>query len=165
MARPLTHSNPSDTLEAAVREHFGLSQDELARYLGVTRGLVAHLEAGRRLPTAAGSRRLGYLALLPPPTGAGPVAPRFVVPEVPAPVALPELPEMDGKLAVAPPRRRLLQVRAQAARLRLELHKAGKGAVVGQRRAWGLAQLQAALSPLGVTDATEQARFGCCLPN
>lgn len=99
MARPLTHSLPSDTLEAAVRTQFGLSQEELARYLGVTRGLVAYLEAGRRPPTAALTRRLGYLAaLLPPPTGHGPAAPRFGVPE-PLPKSRPAVPPHPAGLS------------------------------------------------------------------
>ncbi|SHK09131.1 helix-turn-helix domain-containing protein [Hymenobacter psychrotolerans] len=161
MARPLTHSLPSDTLEAAVRAHFGLSQEELARYLGVTRGLVAHLEAGRRPPTAAVSRRLGYLAaLLPPPTGHGPAAPRFGVPEPLPPLALPALPDLGGAPDAAPLRRRLLQVRAQAARLRLALHQAGKGSALQQRREWGLALLRAALPPAEATAAAEQAHLG-----
>ena len=50
------------TLAAAVRSYLGLSQLELAVYLGVTRGQVAHVEAGQRLLTGEASRRLSQLA-------------------------------------------------------------------------------------------------------
>ncbi|WP_400191665.1 helix-turn-helix domain-containing protein [Hymenobacter sp. B81] len=160
MARPLTHSLPSTTPEAGVREHFGLSQDELGRYLGVSRALVAHFEAGRRRPSRLADQRLARLAaLLPPPTGHGPVAPHWpalATPTLPAP---PPLPAFDGEWAARPLQRRLLQVQAQAARLRWELHQASKGAKLQQRRAWALAQLRAALPPADLADAAELAHL------
>lgn len=160
MARPLTHSLPSDTLAAAIRRHFGLSQDELARYLAVTRMLVSHLETGQRQTSPALRARLDYLAvLLPPPTGHGLAAPAFEAAAVPASPALPVLPATEGELAVEPLQYRLLQVNAQASRLRWELHRATKGAVLQRRREWGLAQLQAALPPAGMTDAIELAHI------
>lgn len=158
MARPLTHSLPSDTLEAAIRFHFGLTQAELGRYLGVSAGLVAHLEAGRRQPTATTSQPLEWLAqLLPPPTGTGPAAPAFAAPGEPPVSALEPLlaalPAL-GPLAPAALQRRQRQVVAQAARLRWAMHRAGKAAALHARRQWGLAVLQAArpaevLAPAG----------------
>lgn len=150
MARPLTHSLPSDTLEAAIRFHFGLTQAELGRYLGTSAGLVAHLEAGRRQPTAATSQPLEWLAqLLPPPTGTGPAAPAFVAPGGPpepaAETLLAALPAFGALPPVALQRRQRLVV-AQAARLRWGLHRAGKAGALQARRQWGLAVLQAARS-------------------
>ncbi|MDB5270639.1 MAG: DNA-binding transcriptional regulator, XRE-family domain, partial [Hymenobacter sp.] len=64
---------PSTSAEAAVRAHFGLSQQELARYLGVSAGFITHLEAGRKATPAAQALRLTRLArLLPPSEGHGP---------------------------------------------------------------------------------------------
>ena len=117
MARPLTLSLPSDTLEAAIRFHFGLTQAELGRYLGISAGQVAHLEAGRRQLTAATSQPLEWLAqLLPPPTGTVPAAPAFAAPgSLPEPAAamlLAALPAF-GALAVV----RLLVLDLEAAAL------------------------------------------------
>jgi transcriptional regulator with XRE-family HTH domain len=160
MARALTHSIPSNTLEAAVRRHFGLAQAELARYLGVSAGLVAHLEAGRRQASPLLFQRLERLAaLLPPPTGAGPVAPVFravVVPTAVAPLT-PELPPYVV-LAPRPVQVRQRQVKSQAAGLRWALHRADKRMGLQSRREWGLALLQTAL-PTSALPAAEQARL------
>ena len=51
----------------ALRTYFGLTQPELARYLGIERTLLAHAEADRRaLPLDAAWRLLPLLHLLPP---------------------------------------------------------------------------------------------------
>lgn len=55
-------SIPSTTVVQAVRRHFGLHQFELADYLGLTRALVGHLEAGRRNLSAVVLQRLATLA-------------------------------------------------------------------------------------------------------
>ncbi|UOQ99511.1 helix-turn-helix domain-containing protein [Hymenobacter sp. 5317J-9] len=52
----------SNTLMQAVRRYFGLEQQELATYLGVTRAHVAHVEAGRRTLSSALLLRLTPLA-------------------------------------------------------------------------------------------------------
>lgn len=150
----------SDTLAAAVRKHFGLTQAELARLLDVTPAYVAHLEAGRRRATRATNVRLDYLALLlPPPTGTGPEPPTFVAPAWPTEVpVLPNTLPAVGPLDAGELRQRLLQVRAQAARLRLLLHQAGKTSVWQQRREWALAVLQAAL-PTAASEAAEQEQL------
>jgi transcriptional regulator with XRE-family HTH domain len=59
-------SIPSSTLVAAVRRHFGLEQQELAAYLGVSRVLLANIEAGRRALTSQLLLRLAPLAALVP---------------------------------------------------------------------------------------------------
>jgi len=143
MPNPAT---PSTTAEAAVRAHFGLSQQELASYLGVSAGLVAHLEAGRRRPAPATVARLTALALLlPPPEGHGPPAPPAPTATPTNPAALPEGPATP--LAPGPLRQRQRACRLLAATLGARLHALQKGAATLARRRRGLAQLQAALLP------------------
>ncbi|WP_019947790.1 helix-turn-helix domain-containing protein [Hymenobacter aerophilus] len=61
---------PSTTLAAAVRGHLALSQEQLAAYLGISRGQVAHEEAGRRPLRGEAARLLRELAAqLPPALG------------------------------------------------------------------------------------------------
>ena len=76
--------------EVAVRVHFGLSQQQLADWLGLGVGFVGTIEKGRRpLPAALTGRLLVLARLLPPPLGSGPPAP---APLLPHPPALPEAP-------------------------------------------------------------------------
>lgn len=57
----------------ALRRYFGLTQPELADYLGLSRTLLAHIEGGRRsIPLTAMQRLVQLLRLLPPPYGRGP---------------------------------------------------------------------------------------------
>ncbi|WP_052733015.1 helix-turn-helix transcriptional regulator [Hymenobacter terrenus] len=159
MSRPISYN----TLEAAVRGHFGLSQEELARYLGVTRGQVAHLEAGRRTATPLADARLTRLGnLLPPPTGQGAVAPHFST-ELPTAAPLTTLPALPdfGSVAPAPLLARQRTVAAQAARLRWALHREGKRYALQSRRQWGLAVLRAALpaGPAPPAERTHLARW------
>ncbi|MBO2009145.1 helix-turn-helix transcriptional regulator [Hymenobacter negativus] len=66
----------SDSSLRAVRNHFGLSQADLAQYLGIDRSLLTHVEADRRsLPMAATWRLLPLLGLMPPPHGTAPAGP------------------------------------------------------------------------------------------
>ncbi|MBC7448839.1 MAG: helix-turn-helix transcriptional regulator, partial [Hymenobacteraceae bacterium] len=124
----MAHALSSNTLAAAVRVHFGLSQAELGRYLGVTRGQVAHVEAGRRRLPALLTLRLTRLArLLPPPEGTGPPA---FVPEVrstgPPPLApvvlVSEALLVSGPLAVEPLRQRQRQCARHLVLLRRDWH-------------------------------------------
>jgi transcriptional regulator with XRE-family HTH domain len=151
---------PSNSLEAAIRAHFGFTQAKLARYLGITRGQVAHIEAGRRLPGLAHTKRLWLLVeLLPPPEGHGNMAPAPVEDVVLANVNtafLASLPKF-GPLPPRPLRVRQRAAGAQAAALRWEMYKETKRKTLQSRRQWGLAVLQAAV--LQVADATERAHF------
>jgi transcriptional regulator with XRE-family HTH domain len=160
LARALTHSLPSHSLEAAVRAHFGLTQAELARYLGTSSARIADFEAGRRRAPGPQYALLDDLGrLLPPPEGSGPPAPVFEKPTLPAELPAAPLPAF-GPLPAAPLRRRLRQVLASAARLRLLLHQQARGRVVQQRRQWGLGVLQAGLlagSGPAAPDANAQA--------
>ena len=66
----------SDSTLRVVRTHFGLSQADLADYLGISRSLLTHVEADRRpLPLVATWRLLPLLGLLPPPHGSAPATP------------------------------------------------------------------------------------------
>ncbi|MBC8083636.1 MAG: helix-turn-helix transcriptional regulator [Hymenobacter sp.] len=76
---------PSSTLMAAVRAYFGLGQEELAHYLGVSRGLVAHVETGRRQLSPAVYERLLPLALLVPDAPHPPVPDAELPATAPAP--------------------------------------------------------------------------------
>ena len=159
MARALTHALPSSSLEAAVRAHFGLTQAELARYLGTSSARVAVVEAGRRRATVPQNKLLDDLArLLPPPEGSGLPTPVFEKPALPAETPAATLPAF-GPLPAAPLRHRLRQVLASAARLRLLVHQQRKGYVLQQRRQWGLGVLQAGLlaGPGPAPDAAAQA--------
>jgi len=151
----------SNTLEKAVREHFGLTQAELGRYLGVNNRQISNLEAGRRLASAAVNQRLERLArLLPPPEGTGPTLPAsspLALPDASATEALAALPDF-GPLAAGPLQARQRQVASQAAALRWGLHRDGKRETLQQRREWGLAVLQAALPGEGA-DAVERAHI------
>ena len=102
---------PSNSTAAAVRVYFGLSQIALAQYLGVTRGQVAHVEAGRRSLSPSANQQLNRLAdLLPPPLGEGPPAPDHEEPTA-------------GLLDPHPLRRRQRKCTWKAANLRRELEK------------------------------------------
>lgn len=156
----MPNSLPSNSLEAAIREHFGLTQAELARYLGVSRGQVAHVEAGRRHLRYPYYQRLWPLAkLLPPPEGQGSIAPTIAEAVVQAdgtPALLAALPAF-GPLPVRPLRVRQRAAGAQAAALRWDLYKEWKSQSLQSRREWGVAVLQAAVPQ--ITDAAELARF------
>lgn len=81
---------PSSSLAAAVRAHFGLTQAELAAFVGVSRPGLAAAEAGRKPLGPGPDQRLQVLARqLPPPDGHGPPAPAFGD-EAPAPEAAAE---------------------------------------------------------------------------
>lgn len=76
---------PTRSLAAAVRAHFGLTQPELAAYLGLTRVQIGHAETGRRgLGTAALAGLLPLADCLP--AAAPPAPPAFGTPD-PGPLA------------------------------------------------------------------------------
>ena len=159
----MSRSAPSNTLEAAVRAHFGLTQADLGRYLGVSERQIGNIEAGRRTANPLADARLTRLGnLLPPPTGQGAAAPNFRT-ELPtaAPIeTLPALPDF-GPLAPATLLARQRAVAAQAARLRWALHREGKRAALQSRRQWALAVLQTALlaEPAPPAERTHIARW------
>jgi transcriptional regulator with XRE-family HTH domain len=158
MPRP---ANYSDSSEAAVRAHFGLTLQQLARYLGVSVGFVAHLEAGRRpLPAALADRLIHLGRLLPPPLGQGPPAP----PDAPAPdlfgtLAPPAAPASPEPLDPEPLRRRLRDCRLKVLVLGQQLDGLHARAAALARRRRGLAQLMAATPPAAPAEAAHYAHW------
>ncbi|GAB3859004.1 hypothetical protein GCM10028822_34880 [Hymenobacter terrigena] len=152
MARKL----PSNSLSAAVRAHFGLTQPELGRYLGVRREQVAFVEAGQRTFSAVAERRLRPLGLLLPESRAG-GPPASVAAEPVAPADAPD---------VAALRKRLRRCRHQAAQLRYELENQAARVQSHANRQRGLAQLQAGLLPSlanGAAPTADAERARCWL--
>ncbi|TYZ14398.1 helix-turn-helix transcriptional regulator [Hymenobacter lutimineralis] len=145
MPKPVSSLSP----EAAIRAHFGLTQEELARYLGVSRGQVGHQETGRRPASAKAALRLTRLGrLLPPPEGFGPPAPTstYAPPPVPAALFGAELPLPAG-LAASPIRQRQRQCARRLALLRRDLHVLTSRTTGYERRRWALPVLETALTP------------------
>ncbi len=77
-----------------LRTYFGIEQEELAMYLGVSRAMVSHLDAGQKLPSLRLAEQLAPL-LLHVPAGLLaqvielPAAAAEPVPATPAPAAAP----------------------------------------------------------------------------
>jgi transcriptional regulator with XRE-family HTH domain len=134
---------PSESLSAAVRAHFGLTQAELGQYLGVRREQVAFVEAGQRSFSLAAERRLRPLALLLPESRAREPA----EPPVAGPVAPADGPE------VAALRKRLRRCQHLMSELRWELENRETRAQALAQRQRGLAQLRAALLPEAAAEA------------
>lgn len=142
----MAHKLPSNSLSAAVRAHFGLTQAELGRYLGVRREQVAFVEGGQRTFSVVAERRLRPLVLLLP----GVLVAEAATPPVaasPEPAEAPDTPAL---------RKRLRRCRHEAAQLRYELENHAARAQVRAQRQRGLAQLRVAL-PAIETGAGEEA--------
>ncbi|MCC2546136.1 helix-turn-helix domain-containing protein [Hymenobacter sp. BT175] len=146
------------SLTAAVRAHFGLSIQQLARYLGVSRGFVAHIEAGRRgLPAALAPRLLHLSCGLPPPLGQGPPA-SVPLPASPDPLPAPEALPAEAT-APAPLRARLLTCRLRLLEAGRRLAEAERIAADREHRRRGLHQLQALPPPPAPAEAARYARW------
>lgn len=138
---------PSNSLSAAVRAYFGLTQAELGQYLGVRREQVAFVEAGQRGYSLTAEQRLRPLGLLLPESRAGePPA----VPEA-TPVDPPDTPDVDAL------RKRLRRCQHQAAQLRYELETQAARDQGHANRRRGLARLQAGLLPAPGSEAVPPA--------
>ena len=132
---------PSRTL-AAVRTHFGLTQAELAAFIGVSRSHLAMHEAGTKTLGPGPDQRLQVLARqLPPPDGLGPPAP--AVGSNPAPAA----PLDPAGYDLAALRRRLARCRWLHTRLAHEVEQQRQPSQARhQRRAWAVRVLGPALA-------------------
>lgn len=78
---------PSKSLVAVVRRYFGISQADMAGFLGISQGQLANIEAGRRGFSVAARLRLDPLAALVsevPPPPAEPLAEALPLPVGPA---------------------------------------------------------------------------------
>ena len=150
---------PSRSLAAAVRAHFGLTQAELAAFLGVSRALVARAEAGTKTLGSGPDQRLQVLARqLPPPDGHGPPPPAFgpddeAVNDAAATTAASETNGAEAPTAalalpgMTPLRQRL--ARCQWLRTRLAYELAARqqpGQARHQRRLWAVQVLGPALA-------------------
>ena len=140
-------ANPATTPEAAIRTWYGLSQQQLARYLGVSAAFVGHLEAGRKALPLALAARLRPLAQ-----------------GVPAPVALPHrlppLPPPDlpaGAPAAVWQRHRTLCQLAHAVGQQLEVAQARAAAQAARHR--GLTRLAALPPPAAPAEAAHRAAW------
>lgn len=130
---------PSNYLSAAVRAHFGLTQTELGRYLGVQREQVAFVEAGQRTFSVGAERRLRPLGLLLPESRAGgPPAPLAAEPV--APPDAPDVAALRKRLRRATNRQAILNdkqdLRGPAARLTRELDLAQVQAQITETNAY-----------------------------
>ncbi|RIY12837.1 hypothetical protein D0T11_03695 [Hymenobacter rubripertinctus] len=130
---------------AVVRAGLGLSGRQLGRYLGVSVGFVAQVEAGHKpLPLALVPRLLHLLPALPPPLGQGPVPPPAPVPYnvlLPLPAPEPLVPPPP-----TPPDAGVLAARGRSVRLRLL--RQGTALAAAQARAAALHQRRLALAHL-----------------
>ncbi len=117
----------SPTLAAAVRQHFGLTQAELAAFVGVSQQALAAVEAGRKQLGPGPDRRLQVLARqLPPPDGLGPPAPAFEGSAAPAATETPAPADPTAaEAALAPLRARL--ARCQWLRTQLRFQRVAQG--------------------------------------
>ena len=132
---------PSNTPAATVRAHFGLSQAELAGFLGVSREQLAYVEAGQRGLLPEAERRLRRLVRLLSATE---------VPVLPAVAVAPANP--------APLRKRLRRCRHLAAQVRYELETRAIRQQTLTHRQQGLAQLHAGLLAVPPDPAADPAR-------
>ena len=83
MARP---SNFPNSRLAKLRQHLGLQQEHLALFLGISRSLLANIEANRRpMSRAVYERAAPLLALLPDAPAPELALPTLLLPAVPAP--------------------------------------------------------------------------------
>ena len=136
---------PSPTLAAAVRAHFRLTQAELAYFLGVSRPMIAAVEAGRKEFSDEPRRRLARLVqLLPAPDGQGPPVPVFG-----AELLAEAVPDTLGPLQA-----RLRRCRFRAVQLRFMFGQAARPTQVQAQRRWAVGVLAAALSPEAVAPPT-----------
>jgi len=138
-----TCSAAPDTIVIAVRQYFGLSQQEIAIWLGVTPAQAAHLETGRRNISPATAEALApLLRQLPAPgpaTGAGALR---LASARPAPPALALAPPEAAPLAA-----RLDYCRHHARQRRRQLRPLEQQAATAARWAAALPALRAALPP------------------
>jgi len=166
MPRPRVAAASSRVPAVLVRAGLGLSQQQLADWLGVTVGFVGGLEAGRKeLPAARAARLLVLVQRLPPPDHPAPP-----LPAAPAPVPLAYAPAGPSAAAAAlaaaadplgAPAPGPLRTAARTARLaalaaeRALLRAHARALALAQRRR-GLAALLAAAPP---PDPAEAARW------
>ena len=125
-------SFPSTNPFAQVRAYYGITQRELAAYLGITEPTLNHFEANRRLPTRTVLERLAPLAQQMQPAAT----------DAPLPTAPP-----PGRLAPGPLEARRDACLYHAGNLRWQLRQLPAQARTAARWAQALPGLRAALPP------------------
>lgn len=157
--------NYSPAATGTVRAYLGLSQQQLADWLGVTVGFVNAVEKGRKgLSAALLDRLLVLVRLLPAPRGSGPPAPPPLPAEAPV-VAVPVLPlppvatDPLGLPDPAPLRAAARVARRTALAAERELVRLHARAVEMATRRRGLALLQAAPPPPEPAEAARWASW------
>ena len=160
------HSAPSTSQMARTRTWFGLSQAELALYLGVSPELVAAIEAGRRRLTGEMFQALLPLTQHLPPAEAGPPRETTASTALPPGTPAPDVTELDFRRRVCQQQatrvaRELaaIEQRARAARrwaqaLPTLLPTPEATAADPERAAWLTGWLQRHAQPLPVDVAT-----------
>ncbi len=129
---------PAHPLLVAARQHYGLTQAEVARYLGLTTEQVRSAELGRRRLSPAAARRLApLLDHLPPPLSVGRPLPALPVGPV-APLSAAQAAQL---------RARLRRVRHVAQELADTLARTDRLAAAHHQQRRGLAALRAVLLP------------------
>lgn len=140
---------PSTTLAAAVRGYLGLSQEQLAAYLGISRGQVAHVEAGRRPLRGEAAILLRELAAqLPPALDSGQ--------ELPV-----NSPDLSTPAAARVLQRQLAKCRWQLANLRVQLSREEARVALAHRwqsLAESVGQIPAPASGTGALPAAAKRR-------
>ena len=146
---PLTPMSLSVAPGARVRAWFGLSQPELARYLGLSAAALAHAEAGRRPLPARALARLRPVAAVVPAADEYPAPPRALAVPLLPPLPSPLLPPLPADLPEPLRRRhRDLHQLARSLAVRLARQQAQAAALAARRR--GLARLASLLPPIPV---------------
>jgi DNA-binding XRE family transcriptional regulator len=131
----------SDSVIAAIRQHFKLGQAELAAWLGLSEASIGHLETGRRSLSPAVAEALAPLVAQLPPPGAAAMASALRLASAAAPaLAL-------GQPEAAPLVARLDYCQHHARRLRRALAPLEAQAATAARWAAALPALRAALPP------------------
>lgn len=125
---------PSNALVAVVRRYFGISQADMAGFLGISQGQLANIEAGRRGLSADARLRLDPLAALLP-ASLPPTEP--LAEPLPLPVA-PTAPPLEARHRYCVWKARNLRYELQGLLPRVE---------VARRWQTALPALLAALSP------------------
>jgi DNA-binding XRE family transcriptional regulator len=135
------HPASLDTVAAAVRQHFGLGQAELAQWLGMSAASAGHIETGlRSLSPAAAEALAPLVAQLPAPGAAAPVL-RLASAGPAAPTLALGQPDAEPLAA------RLDYCQHHARRLRRALAPLEAQAATAARWAAALPALRAALPP------------------
>ena len=142
---------PSTRLAARVRAWFGLTQDELALYLGVSPALVRHLESGRRALSTGVQPALLTLFVQLPVVADGSPRPAAAPTKLSPGTLPPDLSELDFR------RRVCLQ---QVARLSAQAEPLAQQARVAERWMQALPALLAATPALAETADRTAWRIG-----